>query len=701
MSKAEEIWQIVTQTISDRHSVRQFTDQAVPEKDLEEILVKASRAPSGGNLQPWTVHVISGEAKVQLENHLRQAFQNRKTEDQYPYYPSTLPTRYVKRKKRAGEQLYEALDIAKRDVKAMRRQKEENFSFFGAPAGLIFTIDKTLERGSWVDMGIFIGTVMVLAQAKGMATCPQGSFISLHNEIRKLLPIEDNQLIVCGMAIGYEDKEAPANSFRTERAPISSFTHFHRQARTGISEKIRMNGQQYISKPAYIFDGYPSSWEDFSQNIENCRSALDEQLKGKKRLALSVKDPRETIKGFLAGLGCGAEVQIHDPGWPDDLRTEIVKRVPADLYLSTLSSLNELGSSYSKVEQEDLFAPFYTGFTSGSTGRAKGFTRNQYSWLKSFECDTREFGLNDQDVIVAPGNFTHSLPLYAVIRALYEGATALFFSAFRPNRILAEMRKAKATVIYAVPTQLQALIDAAKELQPLTEVRLVLSSGAKFPDPLRSGLRTLFPNAEFAEFYGSSEQSYVAVARESEKPPSGSVGRAFGEVRISILDEAGKKQDTGKEGRIYVRSPYCFSGYADQAPLQTSSFGLHVGDVGYLDEKGFLFITGRADRMFLSSARNIHPEEIERVLTLHPEIEHAAVFGLKDEKRENRIVAVLKPLNSLSRKIVLEYCKENLAPYAIPSLLLMQNDWPLTPSGKSDLKDLEEQLNEDKLKVLS
>jgi len=699
VSSAEDIWQAVSQTLSERHSVRKFTDRAVKEADLEDILKLASQAPSGGNLQPWCVHIISDDAKTQLEEHLRTAFQNKEMEDQYPYYPSPLTQKYAMRKKRAGEQLYDALDIGKRDVKAMRQQKEENFSFFGAPVGLLFTIDNTLERGSWVDMGIFIGSVMISAQAKGLATCPQGSFISLHKEIRKLLPIGEDQEIVCGMAVGYEDKAAAENSFRTERETVSSFTRLHQQALIGIAEKIKLNGARYGAKSACIFDGKKHSWNEFSQSIEEHSAALAAQLGGRKRLALTMKDPLITLKGFLAGLGCNANVHIHDPNWPEDLRAEIMKRVPADLYAAKLPVTE--GRSSFKIQGTDLFAPFYTGFTSGSTGRAKGFTRNQYSWLKSFECDTREFGLSDQDVIVAPGSFTHSLPLYAVIRALYEGAAAVFFSAFRPNRILAEIEKAKATVIYAVPTQLQALVDASDKTKAMKTVRLILSSGAKFPDPLRNSLRELFPNADFAEFYGSSEQSYVAVARESENPPAGSVGRAFGEVKISILDETEKKLDVHQEGRIYVSSPYCFSGYADHGPVKSNQFGLHVGDVGYLDEEGFLFITGRADRMFLSSARNIHPEEIERVLALHPGIEQAAIFGLKDEKRENRIVAVVKPLHPITRKEILDFCRENLASYAIPAQLFAQKDWPLTPSGKTDLKCLEGQLDENILKVLS
>lgn len=699
MSSTEEIWQAVSQTLSERHSVRKFTDQSVKEADLEDILTLASQAPSGGNLQPWRVHIISGDAKTQLERHLRTAFQNKEMEDQYPYYPSQLSQKYAMRKKRAGKQLYDALDIGKRDVKAMRQQKEENFSFFGAPVGLFFTIDKKLEQGSWVDMGIFIGSVMTLAQAKGLATCPQGSFISLHKEIRKTLPIGEDQVVVCGMAVGYEDKAAAVNSFRTEREKVSSFTQIHQHALIGISEKIKLNGTGYGSKPACIFDGKPHSWNDFSKRIEGYRDALTAQLGEKKRLALSMKDPLSTLTGFLAGLGCSADVHIHDPNWPEELRAEIVSRVSADLYLSKLPAMQK--RSLPVMGRADLFAPFYTGFTSGSTGRAKGFTRNQYSWLKSFDCDTQEFGLNDQDIIIAPGSFTHSLPLYAVIRALYEGATAVFFSSFRPNRILAEIERVRGTVVYAVPTQLQALVDAAEDVQTLENVRLILSSGAKFPDPLRKELRTLFPNAEFAEFYGSSEQSYVAVARESEKPPAGSVGRAFGEVEIAILDEAEKTLETGQEGRIYVRSPYCFSGYADKAPIAKNSFGLHVGDVGYLDENGFLFVTGRADRMFLSSARNIHPEEIERVLALHPGIEQAAIFGLKDEKRENRIVAVVKLLHPTKRKELLDFCKENLAPYAVPAFLYEQHKWPLTLSGKTDLKCLEAQLLENTLKVLS
>ena len=165
----------------------------------------------------------------------------------------------------------------------------------------------------------------------------------------------------------------------------------------------------------------------------------------------------------------------------------------------------------------------------------------------------------------------------------------------------------------------------------------------ELPDILKPPLRRLFPNALICEFYGTSEHSYITYARDGETP-SGSVGKPFSGIAVQIRDAAGDALPVGGVGRIFVESPLLFDGYelADNPTLERDGDALFVGDLGYLDEEGFLFLTGRSDRMFVSSGKNIYPEELEEVVAAHPSVKYACAMGIEDTRRGQRPVALLQ-----------------------------------------------------------
>ncbi|KEG20077.1 nitroreductase [Bartonella bacilliformis] len=217
----------IFQSILSRKSIRAFTDRPVEQETVEKILKLAARAPSGTNLQPWQVIVVVGEALQQLGQELSQlALSGVKGEREYHYYPRQWREPYLSRRRKIGLDLYKSLGIQKNENEKMLRQQARNFLFFGAPVGLLFTMDRDMEMGSWLDLGMFMQTVMLAARGFGLDTCPQASFADYHQKIHMILSVPPERQIICGMALGYRDTSAPENNFETEREPIENFVRF-------------------------------------------------------------------------------------------------------------------------------------------------------------------------------------------------------------------------------------------------------------------------------------------------------------------------------------------------------------------------------------------------------------------------------------------------------------------------------------------
>ncbi len=217
----------IFQSILSRKSIRAFTNQPVSQETIKEILNLAARAPSGTNIQPWQVIVLTGEILQKLGQELSQlSLSGVKGEREYHYYPRQWREPYLSRRKKAGLNLYKSLGIQKDEQERMQRQRARNFSFFGAPVGLLFTMDHDMERGSWLDLGMFMQTVMLAARGFGLDTCAQAAFANYHKQIRTLLSVPSDRNIICGMALGYRDTNAPENNFESGREPIESFVRF-------------------------------------------------------------------------------------------------------------------------------------------------------------------------------------------------------------------------------------------------------------------------------------------------------------------------------------------------------------------------------------------------------------------------------------------------------------------------------------------
>src|SRR6516165_4084240 len=219
----------VDDAISTRQSVRAFLPTPVERTTVEELLKLAARSASGSNIQPWRVRVVAGEIKQRLTRAIFEAVARDGFEPyqrEWNYYPVNWREPFLGRRRKIGWDMYGLLGVGKGDFEGTQRARMRNYEFFGAPVGMIFTLDEDLEIGSWLDLGIYLGALMIAARGRGLHTCPQAAFADLHKIIRPLLGIPEKEIIVCGMALGHIDPDAPVNALVTERAPPSDFATF-------------------------------------------------------------------------------------------------------------------------------------------------------------------------------------------------------------------------------------------------------------------------------------------------------------------------------------------------------------------------------------------------------------------------------------------------------------------------------------------
>ena len=222
----------VDAAITSRMSARAFLPQAVPRSTLEHILQVASRAPSGTNTQPWKVYVLQGASRGTLVDKVCAAHDALRADpslaeqyrEEYDYYPEKWVSPYIDRRRENGWGLYGLLGIGKGDKDKMHLQHQRNFRFFDAPVGLMFTLDKVMGRGSLVDYGMFLQNIMVAARGQGLHTCPQAAWNGFAKIILPHIGAADNEMLVCGMALGFADPADPVNGFHTPRETVASFT---------------------------------------------------------------------------------------------------------------------------------------------------------------------------------------------------------------------------------------------------------------------------------------------------------------------------------------------------------------------------------------------------------------------------------------------------------------------------------------------
>ena len=234
----------VREVVASRYSCRAFLSTPVPAATVRDILDRAARAPSGGNLQPWRIHALAGARLDALRALIRPRFGElpRGEGAEYQIYPSPLKEPYHGRRSEVGALLYKALGIPREDRPARYRQYARNFEFFGAPVGLFFLIDRTMGPPQWSDLGMYVQTVMLLARDYGLDTCAQEAWTHWHKTVPTFLSLSPDYLVFCGMALGYADPDAAINRWRAPRESVESFAVFEGFPDNGPSQAMQRPG---------------------------------------------------------------------------------------------------------------------------------------------------------------------------------------------------------------------------------------------------------------------------------------------------------------------------------------------------------------------------------------------------------------------------------------------------------------------------
>jgi long-chain acyl-CoA synthetase len=455
-------------------------------------------------------------------------------------------------------------------------------------------------------------------------------------------------------------------------------------------------------------------WFDFASHV------ADSQQSQYCRVGLLLTNQIEFLESFLGIAMAGGVAMVLNPDWSSVTLCQLLHLWPPRLLITQKSLLPLLESlsvelkilviddvadgelrksSYQQWRDRQSAewsakpiadtTPFYICFTSGTTGQPKAVARHHRSWVNSMAASQVEFGITAEDCVCAPGALVHSLFLYTAIESLTVGAMLYLVPVFNPRKAVAQLQQQAITVLVGVPILLNAI---AKVLQSqslaIPTVRMLISGGAKLDERLHQQIPHLFPAADWFEYYGATELSFISLWSSREGMPLQSVGRAFRDVKLSIRREAdGGSASQGDVGWIGVKSDMLSLGYLHQTDM--SGYRIlegwaTVGDRGWLDEQGYLYLAGREQDMINSGGLKVYPAEVEAALQRLPEIEAAVVFGVPDEDRGDRICAVVQWAESvrLTRRQLQARLRLSLARHKCPHRFFAIEQFPLTTSGK-------------------
>jgi acyl-CoA synthetase (AMP-forming)/AMP-acid ligase II len=344
-------------------------------------------------------------------------------------------------------------------------------------------------------------------------------------------------------------------------------------------------------------------------------------------------------------------------------------------------------------------------YTSGTTGRPKGvmITHANLAW-KNYAHIT-EFGFTADDVGLACGPLYHVGALDLVTTTMIAvGATTVVHRTFDAEAVVDEIERSRVTLIWAAPAMVRAILDVpGVEQRDLSSVRVIIAGGEKMPIPYIERLRTTFPSAWFADAYGLTEtvSGDTFLDRESTVGKLGSVGRPCQYLELDIWDERGVPVPPGERGEVVLRGPKVFKGYWRDPDATASAFAggwFHTGDVGVLDDDGYLYIVDRLKDMIVSGGENIASSEVERVLYEHDAVAEAAVVGRPDERWGEVPVAfvAVRPGATATAGDLVEHCRGKLATFKVPKAVTFVDALPRNPSGKVLKRELRAQVVEER-----
>lgn len=326
--------------------------------------------------------------------------------------------------------------------------------------------------------------------------------------------------------------------------------------------------------------------------------------------------------------------------------------------------------------------------TSGSSGQPKVIRRKPDTWNKSFAIASEQFSISSDDTYATLGALGHSLTLYATVEALSLGADICSLTNLGPQRQVRAVQSFGVSILYATPTQLALLLKGAAlvQINALPHVRHIFSGGGKLSSRVKDALHRLFPAAHVHEIFGASETSFITMS--DENTPPGSVGRLYPGVQLRIATT-----DNASAGELWVASPYLFDGYeaGDHPDTQWDGAYLSIGEMGYMDGNGYLFLSGRKNRMVTVADTNVFPEEVERCVMQLDAAQQCAVVTAPDKKRGNRLICFVQSIDeSLTPAVVHRHCQMIFGQHSVPKDIRIVDKIPMLAAGKPDLQLLRE-----------
>jgi long-chain acyl-CoA synthetase len=467
--------------------------------------------------------------------------------------------------------------------------------------------------------------------------------------------------------------------------------------------------EQHPEKLAIVTTEQSLTYNEWYNVVQYTATTFSNQPNTKKRVAIFLANDVLFLQLFAGANEAGWAVVVGDMRWKKTEITERMKQTSPDLIIADkklrihfqdipypILYSDELDgwiieeSSGQKETEGDV--PFYIGFTSGSTGTPKAFIRSHESWIESFKCNEKDLAMKPNEHVLIPGSFVSSTFVYGAISTLFEGGTVYLLKKFSPDHVKKFLHKYPISVVYVVPTMIQALISEEYDSEsPVT----FISTGAKLQPSVKRDFRKRLPNGAIHEFYGSSELSYVSVLKhEDSEIYDTSVGKPFHNVDVCIRKEDGREAMIGEEGILYVRSKMVFDNYIND-PMATNNVKngdwATVQDIAKMDQNGYIYILGRKNDMILYGGYNIFPQEIEKVIKSFDGVEEAAVIGVPDEYWGEKVAAFVK--GNVNFNTLKSHCLKHLSAYKIPRLWRKLDSFPETTGGKISRQQLRNSLH--------
>lgn len=374
--------------------------------------------------------------------------------------------------------------------------------------------------------------------------------------------------------------------------------------------------------------------------------------------------------------------------------------------LTSAPSSHPINSDQPKQASQNLSTiehAYLQCMSSGSNGEPKRIRRTHLSWINSFRVSVKNQQLSAADSYAIIGKLSHSLTLYAALEAAWIGADIQALADVRTDKQFTALARLKSSVLYATPTQLRTLCrSATKMMQPNLTLQHIFCGGGKLDQRTFTELAKYFPNACVKEFYGASETSFITLS--DQHTPAGSVGKPYPGVELKIRPIAAESdfsksnaadcKQAADIGEIWVKSPYLFESYGAGSEQDTRWHDgfLSIGELGYVDSSGHLYLTGRRSRMINIADNIVFPEQIENVLNEHQAVRHCALIPKSDAQRGLILVAIIEADENESLRLeLLRLCRKKFGALKAPRRIFFVSNLPMLAAGKPDLKTLTRQ----------